>query len=69
MSELFDFCGWTGPAWMQYQRQVRETIPVMHRDTMFMVDGTLTNVLSEQAKAVYREFKIAEWYRRTVLQK
>ena len=69
MSELFDFCGWEGPAWMQYQRQVCQTIPVMHRAQMYMVDGKLTNTLSEQAKAVYREFKIVEWYRRTVLQK
>lgn len=67
MAELFDFLGWDGPAWMQYQRDVRETISVMHCDRMFMVDGILTDTLSEQAQAVYDEFKIVQYYERTTL--
>ncbi len=64
MAELFDVCGWTGPAWMQYQREVRETIPVFHRDFMFMENGVLTRELGEEAKRVYQEYQIAQYYRR-----
>lgn len=67
MAELFDFCGWDGPAWMQYQRDVRETISVLHCDRMFMVDGSLTDTLPEQAQAVYNEFSVVEYYERTTL--
>lgn len=69
MAELFDFCGWSGNAWMQYQRSVREVIPVMHRDKMFMVDGKLTSTLTDEAQAVYDEFAIVQYYKRTVFDK
>lgn len=67
MAELFDVCGWEGPAWMQYQREARETIPVLHRDRIFMVDGSLTDTLTAEAKAVYKEFAIVQYYERTTL--
>jgi len=65
MAELFDFCRWQGPVWMQYQREVREVIPVMHRGKMFMVDGKLTNTLPEWAQPVYNKFEIVQYYERT----
>lgn len=67
MAELFDFLGWEGPAWMQYQRDVRETISVLHCNRMFMVNGALTDALTEQAQAVYDEFSIVQYYERTTL--
>ncbi len=67
MAELFEFCGWEGPAWMQYQRQVRSTISVFHRDRIFMVDGSLTDILTPEAQAVYDEFAIVQYYERTTL--
>ena len=63
MAELFDVCGWTGPAWMQYQREVRNTLPVFYRDFMFMENGVLTTSLSEEAKQVYKEYQIVQYYR------
>lgn len=61
MAELFDCCGWEGPQWMQYQRTVRDEIPVIHCQSMFMTDGELTSELPEDKKAVYRNFLIAEY--------
>lgn len=64
MAELFDVCGWTGPAWMQFQREIRDTIPVFHRDFMFMENGVLTTELSEEGKRAYQDYQIVQYYRR-----
>ncbi len=67
MAELFDLCSWEGPAWMQYQRLVRETIPVLHRGKLYMENGVLTGTLSPTAQAVYDEFAVVQYYERTTL--
>lgn len=67
MTELFDLCGWEGSAWMQYLRQVRSSISVIHRGRIFMVDGVLTDTLSPEAQAVYDDFAIVQYYERTTL--
>ncbi len=69
MSVVFDACGWEGPAWMQYQRQVREILPVINRQTMFMVDGELTKTLTGETLDAYREYCIVEYYLRDHLNK
>lgn len=65
MAEVFDCCGWEGPAWMQYQRVVREEIPVMQRAFMFMDGDTL--VYEPKNPDLYREFLITEYYVRDKL--
>lgn len=67
MSLVFDCCGWDGPAWMQYQRQMRETVPVLHCQTMFMENGVLTPSLSDAAQSTLHDYQIVEYYRRTNL--
>lgn len=67
MSLVFDCCGWDGPAWMQYQRQMRETVPVLHCQTMFMENGVLTPSLSDSAQSALYDYQIVEYYRRTNL--
>lgn len=62
MSEVFDFCGWEGPSWLQYERHVREVLPVIHQRKMF--GGDLATVLSPEEQALYDEFSIAEFYQR-----
>ena len=62
MSEVFDCCGWTGPSWMQFQRTVRETVPVLHfRDYMLHGDG-LTMSKTEAEQAAFDEFARIEYY-------
>ena len=67
MAELFDCCGWKGPQWMQYQRTVRDKLPVMHRASMYMENGVLTKTLSEDKREIYQNFLIAEYYMRDQL--
>lgn len=68
MSVVFDCCGWEGPAWMQCQRQLRQDLPVLHRQTMFLVDGVLTDALPAAEGEVYSEYQIVEYYMRKTLQ-
>ena len=69
MAELFDCCGWEGPAWMQYQRQTRKTLPVIHRASIFSYQGVLTDDLPEDARRVYNEFCIVQYDLRNDLHK
>ncbi len=39
MEELFDCCGWEGPAFMQLAREVRAFSPLLHWRGIFLVDG------------------------------
>lgn len=69
MAELFDCCGWEGSAWMQYQRQTRKTLPVIHRASIFSYQGVLTDDLPEDARRVYNEFCIVQYDLRNDLHK
>ena len=62
MSEVFDCCGWTGPSWMQFQRTVRDTVPVLHfRD--YMLHGTsLTMAKTEEERSAADAFARVEYY-------
>lgn len=62
MAELFDRCGWDGPAWMQLQRDTRRRITVIHRQELFVVDGKWESELQPDARPLYDELRIAEYY-------
>lgn len=64
MTEVFDCCGWTGPAWLQFQREVRETVPVVQSMGFCLHDGALTETLTPEEQAVYDEFAIVQYYLR-----
>lgn len=65
MTELLDCCGWDGPAWAQCQRQMRQTLPVIHRRRLFVENGVWTAELSAAAQEQYDTYRIAEYYVRT----
>lgn len=67
MTELFNCCGWDGPAWMQMQRQTMRELPVMHRQKMFWADGGLTDELSEAQQELRRKYTVTEYYMRKTL--
>lgn len=69
MAELFDRCGWDGPAWMQLQRDTRRRITVIHRQELFVVDGKWESELQPDARPLYDELRIAEYYVREKLQR
>lgn len=39
MTKLFDLCGWDGPAFMQFSREMRAYTPLVHLYGRFLVDG------------------------------
>lgn len=65
MAELFDCCGWEGSAWMQYQRQTREILPVVQSRGMYLTAdpaALYTTELSPDAQAVLNDHEIVEYY-------
>ena len=65
MPELFDLCSWEGPAFMQLSRDMRAFTPLVHERELFLVDGALTDTLSGDAAAFYRQYRGAEYWRET----
>lgn len=63
MSVVFDCCGWTGPSWMQFQRTVRDTIPVLHFHNYMLHKGNILTMLPTDAeKAALLAFERVEYY-------
>lgn len=68
MARLFDHLGWEGPGFMQYQREVRETLPVLHTWGLYLrPDGTLSGELTPDERAVYLRYLSAQYYREHTL--
>ncbi|MGM9629904.1 sulfatase-like hydrolase/transferase [Butyricicoccus sp.] len=64
MNDLFEALGWTGDAYMQYTRSVRETCPILSANLAYKIDGTFTRELTEDQQAVVDEFNCVQYYRR-----
>lgn len=66
MSELFDCCGWEGPAWLRYQRTLRDTLPVMQMGS-FVLNGSGLTLASDTLRQEADKYKFAEYYMRNHL--
>ena len=64
MNELFEQCGWDGPGYMQYTDTVRERLPVLHTSGRYLIDGALTDTLSEGDAALRDQFRNVQYYYR-----
>jgi len=53
MNELFDQCGWTGPAFMQAANALKERVPVLHETGLYLEDGRLTDQLTPARQALF----------------
>ena len=62
MNELFELCGWEGPAFMQATREVAHQIPVVHTTGRYLENGVLTTTLSEQGAALVEEYLDLQYY-------
>ncbi len=67
MSEVFDCCGWTGSSWLQFQRSVRQTLPVMHKGSYALSANTLTRVHSKASGAALEQYRYVEYYLRSLV--
>lgn len=64
MQELFDQCGWTGPAFLQLTRDVREVTPLVHQQELYLDRyGQLTDTLNEDQEALVSDLFYAQYYR------
>ena len=49
MNELFEQCGWTGPAFLQYAEEIRSLTPLVHSQGLYLTpDGELTDDLPQE---------------------
>ncbi len=64
MKEVFEACGWEGPAYMQAANDVRETFDVVSRSGIVRTaeDGKLLTWLEGEQAEIYNDFKKLEYY-------
>lgn len=62
MTELFDLCGWEGPALMQAAREVREQVPVVSITGRYEENGALTDTLSAEGAALVENYAFMQYY-------
>ncbi len=64
MNELFEQCGWTGPAFLQYAETIREMTPLVHTQRLYLdPQGNLTNNPPEDVRKSLLEYQWVQYYR------
>ena len=72
MTELFDRCGWEGPAFLQLARATRAVTPLAHVQGLFLIDGQMVekSALPDDILEHYLQYRRVEYWReRNGLQK
>lgn len=64
MNQLFDLCGWTGPAYMQALRPIAQLVPVVHISGQYMTNGTMVSALPPDAAQRAAEYRTLQYYQR-----
>ena len=62
MTEVFDRCGWEGPAFLQLSRQMRDITPLLHVRDLYWRDG-LTDALPAEEQGFLSAFLSAQYLR------
>lgn len=62
MNQVFELCGWTGPAYLQATRAVSEAVPVIHTTGRYLENGLLTGDLTPEGDALVRDYKNMEYF-------
>lgn len=63
MTELFDLCGWEGPAFLQMSRDLRAITPLVHTQNLYWREDELTETLPEESADFLSRFLSAQYYR------
>ena len=64
MNELFEQCGWTGPAFLQYAREIRSITPLVHTSGLYLdPEGQLTDTLPDAVAERLQEYLWVQYYR------
>ena len=64
MSEIFDCCGWEGPAWLRYQRTLREVLPVQQMGVYALSGERLQLHFNDEEKQAKEAYYFVEYYMR-----
>lgn len=64
MAELFDACGWEGPAFMKLAREMRDVSPLISFHDAFLADGQLTSALPKEQGEFYQQYRHIQYYRK-----
>lgn len=65
MNEVFELIGWEGSDYMQAQREIAHTLPVLHTTGWVEENGRLTPTPSEKARQMMQTFQNLSTYDRT----
>ncbi len=64
MNEVFDQCGYEGPAFLQLSRTLEQEVQALHSTGKYLADGALLSELPERSAQAVNEFEIAQYYLR-----
>ena len=64
MTKVFDECGWDGPGFMQFAREMRAVTPLLSQRGLFMKDGGICTELSEEETAVFQNYLSVQYWRK-----
>lgn len=62
MNELFEQCGWIGPAFMQLTDTVKQVVPVVHGSGVYLEGGALTATLTPGRQALLDTYQEVQYY-------
>ncbi len=62
MDLLFEKLGWTGSDFMQFERDVREVLPVVTSNGYYYEDGRFTTQLSPAGEDMFRDLQAVTYY-------
>lgn len=62
MNQIFDLCGWTGPAYLQATNAVARQVPVQHTSGIYLENGVFTNQLSQEGAALTQNYQWLQYY-------
>lgn len=64
MNQLFELCGWEGPAYLQSIGAVARRVPVQHATGLYLEDGLFTPTLSPEGAALSQDYSFLQYYER-----
>lgn len=62
MNQVFEACGWDGPAYLQAISPVADRVPVLHTSGRFVENGLVTDTLTPEGQALAEDYRNLEYY-------
>ena len=64
LTKVFDECGWDGPGFMQFGREMRAVTPVLSQRGLFLQNGEVCTELSEEDAAIFQNYLSVQYWRK-----